>query len=228
MESRVAARLPRRGDPGRRRLPRVRHRPPVVPDHPHRAGGDQGLPQRLPPPGTEAPGEPGPRRSEHPMRVPRLVLGARRLDQGDPLPVGLPRRRRRRRRPPRSQGREVARVRVHQPRPQRRPARRLPRRPRRALRPRAVRAAVQGGARAQADADELEDLPGSVHGELPRGRHPPDADGDPRRRQQPLRRVRQLQPGDVGRRGGEPAPHRHAPLGAATRRAASTAAGGIR
>ena len=167
-------------------------------------------------------------RQELALRLPRVVVESRRVAQGDPVRVGLPERHGRGLLAPRGIGRHVARVRVHQPRPQRWAARRAPRRARRSLRRLPVRTACEGRARREDHAGQLEGVPGSVHGVVPRRGDPPDADGLSRRRQHPIRHLHELLAGDLPAGHREPAPRRDDALRTARRRQAISRAIAIR
>ena len=82
----------------------------------------------------------------------------------------------------------------------------VPRRPAQALRPLAAREPLQAGPRGPHPAHQLEDGAGGLHGGVPRRRHAPAAPARHRRRQQPVRRVGELQPGHHAERHAQPAP----------------------
>ncbi len=180
MEEGVAAGVPRGRVRGCGRLRRVRHRRAVVPDRAHWGGPrrHQGLSQRLPAPRPQAARMRRNRRQGAALRVPRMVVEARRGAQRDPVPVGLPERHARGVRAARSPGRSLRRVRVHQPRPRRGAPRGASRQLPRDAADAAAASSLRRRARGQEDARQLEGVPGGVHGGVPRGRHPPDADGD--------------------------------------------------
>ena len=154
------------------------------------------------------------------LPVPRMVVEARRIAQRDSLPVGLPRRRAGLVRAPGGEGGAVGWLGLPQPRHGRRAVRRVPRR----LPPHdgepSARSPLQGGARRQADAGELEGVPGGLHGGLPRRGDAPDAARIDGRRQLALRRLRQLQPRHLPELHPQPAPRRQAAVRAVAGRQA--------
>ena len=126
---------------------------------------------------------------------------------GRPGRLGLPARRpaSRRLHAARVQRRHLGRIRVHQPRPERRSARRAPRRHRRAVRGVGPREPLRRGARVSDHPGELEDRAGGVLRGVPRERDTPADPDVPRRRQHPGRRVGSLLAGDHTGRHAEPA-----------------------
>ena len=106
----------------------------------------------------------------------------------------------------RSTGRNLGRVRLHQPRSGLRAARGFPRGATDVLRPVAVGGPVHAGARVEGAQGELEGCPRGIHGVLPRHHDPSSAAARFRRRQQPVRRVRQRVAGHLGPGRAEPLP----------------------
>ena len=206
MEALVADGLPRGGHPRRRRHAGLRDLRPVASSSCASAPDEiKAYMQRLPAP---RPAAQGPRLQQHraALPVPRVLLEPRRLAQAGAGAVGLP---------PRRAGRVVAAARSRSASgagscsstwtPTSRVVRVVPRRLRRALGEVAAGEALQVGARRQGVRGQLEGAPGGVHGGVPRRRHAPAAARRHRRREQPVRLVGQLQPGDHAERHAEPA-----------------------